>query len=99
MPPLVCPRCKNTNPDAASFCYFDGEALRGGQSATAAAHRLASEFVFPSGRRCRTYDELAQACQEEWAPARDMLRKGLFQQYFNNAGRQDLARAAQEAMR
>jgi hypothetical protein len=97
MPPLVCPKCKNSNPDIASFCYFDGEALRAGQAA--AANRLAHEFVFPSGRKCRTFDELAAGCQEEWAVARDLLRKGIFQQFFTGAGRLDLARAAMEAMR
>jgi hypothetical protein len=33
MPPLVCPHCQNANPETASFCYYDGEALRGGQRA------------------------------------------------------------------
>src|SRR5262245_59718193 len=28
MPPLICPRCKKTNPETASFCHFDGEPLR-----------------------------------------------------------------------
>ncbi len=31
MPPLLCPHCKKTNPETAAYCYFDGEALRGGQ--------------------------------------------------------------------
>src|SRR5262245_25358490 len=97
MPPLVCPRCKNTNPDTASFCYFDGEALRAGQAG--AGNRLATEFVFPSGRRCHTFAELAQGCQEEWAVARELLRKGVFQHFFTGGGRLDLARAAVEAMR
>jgi hypothetical protein len=97
MPPLVCPRCKNSNPDTAAFCYFDGEALRAGQAA--AANKLANEFVFPSGRKCRTYDELAVGCNEEWAVARDLLKKGIFQKYFNSGGRADLAKAAAEAMR
>ncbi len=97
MPPLLCPRCKNTNPEIASFCFFDGEALRG-QITTAEAHKLPKEFPFPSGRRCRTYDELVQGCQEEWAVARDLLRKGIFEKFFAAIGRQDLVRAAKEAM-
>src|SRR5690348_9482031 len=37
MPPLVCPHCQNANPDTASFCYYDGEALRGGGARPRAA--------------------------------------------------------------
>lgn len=97
MPPLVCPKCKSSNPDTASFCYYDGEVLRAGQAA--AANKLAHDFVFPSGRKCHTFDDLATGCQEEWAVARDLLKKGVFQQFFTGAGRLDLARAAMEAMR
>ncbi|MCI0461717.1 MAG: hypothetical protein L0Z62_32600 [Gemmataceae bacterium] len=97
MPPLVCPRCKSTNPDSASFCYFDGEALRGAQ--TGASGQLPHEFVFPSGRRCRTWDELASGCQEEWTTARDLLRRGFFQQFFTSCNRHDLAKTAAESMR
>jgi hypothetical protein len=59
--------------------------------------RLMQEFVFPSGRRCRTFDELAQGCQEEWNAARDLLRQGVFGQFFTTSGRADLFRASQEA--
>jgi hypothetical protein len=96
MPPITCPRCQRSNPDIAQFCHFDGIALRGGTAQAAGA--LAQEFVFPSGKRCRTYDELAAACQDDWAGARDLLRKGAFVQYFSSVGRMDLARAAQEGM-
>ncbi len=101
MPPLVCPRCRSTNPEAASFCYHDGEALRGGQQGAAQGPggQLPREFVFPSGHRCRTFDELAHGCQEEWAGARELLQRGHFQQFFSSCGRADLARAAAEAMR
>jgi hypothetical protein len=92
---LVCPRCRRSNPGPAVYCYYDGEALRAGQDG--AAHRLPFEFRFPSGRRCQTYDELAQGCQEEWAAARDLLQRGVFTQFLASCGRADLSRAAEEA--
>src|SRR5688500_3233812 len=98
MPAVACPRCQHVNPADAAYCYFDGAALHGGQAGRQAGATLPQEFYFPSGRRCRTFDELAQGCQEEWAAARDLLRQGIFRQFFTTAGRADLARAAQEAM-
>jgi hypothetical protein len=97
MPPLVCPRCQRPNPDIATYCHFDGIELRGG-AAAAGAGRLNQEFVFPSGKRCATFDELAQACQDDWAGARELMRQGAFVRYFSSVGRMDLARAAQESM-
>ncbi len=47
MPPLVCPRCRNTNPEAASFCYYDGEALRGGAPPSRAAREPAARGQGP----------------------------------------------------
>lgn len=96
MPILVCPRCQRANPEVASFCYYDGAELKAG--AGAQVNRLAREFIFPTGRRCQTFDELAQGCQEEWATARDLLKQGVFGQYFSTVGRLDLAKATQEAM-
>ncbi len=93
----VCPRCHRANPDPAVFCWFDGVVLR--QGAAAAANVLPHEFVFPSGRRCRTFDELVQGCQYEWEDARDLLRKGDLGRYLAHVGRHDLARAAQEAQK
>jgi hypothetical protein len=96
MPVLFCPRCHRSNPDSAAFCYFDGAELRSRQDGS--YHRLAREFVFPSGRRCRTFDDFAQGCRDEWPAARDLLRQGLFTRYFGGAGRTDLAKAANEAL-
>src|SRR5687768_13498687 len=97
MTPLVCPHCRRTNPAAAVYCYFDGVLLQAGGGAGApAAGALAREFVFPSGRHCRTYDDLLQGCQEDWQAARELLRGGAFEQFFAAAGRLDLARAAAE---
>jgi hypothetical protein len=77
------------------YCYFDGFELRAPTDGT--AFRMPSEFVFPSGRRCHTYDEFAQGCQEEWAAARELLHQGTFGKFFSSCGRADLVRAAQDA--
>jgi hypothetical protein len=100
MPPVACPRCQRTNPQGAAYCYFDGSSLGAGATTGdgQAAQRLPHEFIFPSGRRCQNYDQLAAGCQEEWAAARDLLQQGVFRQYFTSIGRMDLARTAQEAM-
>lgn len=94
MPVLVCPRCQRTNPEVAEFCYFDGADLRPHEGGP---NRLRQEFVFPSGRRCRTFDDLAQGCQDDWTTARDLLQKGIFGQFLTANGRADLVKVAQEA--
>jgi hypothetical protein len=93
----VCPRCQRANPGEAVYCYFDGIVLRQGVGMGPPPSQLLHEFVFPSGRRCRTFDELVQGCQYEWEDARELLHRGEFAQYLGRAGRLDLARAAQEA--
>jgi hypothetical protein len=95
MPVSICPRCKHVNPDYASYCFYDGSALHANQAAVVL--QLPSEFVFPSGRRCKTFDELAQGCQEEWTAARDLLTRGVFAQFFKACNRADLVRAAGDA--
>ncbi|MSQ95556.1 MAG: hypothetical protein EXR98_13495 [Gemmataceae bacterium] len=95
MPVQVCQRCKHFNPEYAAYCYFDGVVLQAQQNA--AVLRLPSDFTFPSGRRCKTFDELAQGCQEEWAAARDLLMRGTFAHFFTNCNRVDLVRAANDA--
>jgi hypothetical protein len=98
MPHQVCPRCQRANPGEAVYCYFDGVVLRQGPGAGGPLPgQLLHEFVFPSGRRCRTFDDLVQGCQYEWEDARDMLRRGEFAQFLAGVGRLDLARAAREA--
>ena len=96
MPHQVCSRCQRANPGEAVFCYFDGIPL-GHAGAFAASGMLPQEFVFRSGRRCRSFDELLQGCYQEWDEARDLLGKGEFTRFLTRAGRIDLARAAQEA--
>ena len=96
MPVQNCPRCKRANPEMAVYCYYDGFELRAPTDGT--AFRMPAEFAFPSGRRCHTYDEFAQACQEEWSAARDLLHQGSFGKFFSSCGRADLVRAAQDAI-
>jgi hypothetical protein len=93
----VCPRCQRANPPAAAFCWFDGNLLQHGAAPTIPT--FPQEFVFPSGRRCRTFDELVQGCQFEWAAARGLLRSGALGQYLATIGRHDLAQAAEESQR
>src|SRR5581483_4450291 len=98
MPHQVCPRCQRANPAEAIYCHFDGVVLHQGPGAVGPpAGQLLHEFVFPSGRRCRTFDELVQGCQYEWEDAREILRRGDFAQFLAGVGRLDLARAAREA--
>jgi hypothetical protein len=93
----VCSRCQRSNPDAAVFCWFDGVVLR--QGAAAAASVMPQEFLFPSGRRCRTFDELVQGCQYEWEDAREQLRGGGLAGFLARIGRHDLSHAAAEAQK
>jgi hypothetical protein len=80
----------------AVFCYFDGAELRP-VAGRLLPHQLPHDFVFPSGRKCNTYDDLSEACQQQWEEARGLLRRGVFTLFMTNIGRLDLARAANEA--
>ncbi len=96
MPVLLCPRCQRANPDEAQFCHFDGTNLRQGAGSVYRGADLGREFILPSGRRCKTFDELVRGCTEEWPAARELLRQGGLQQFMAGIGRMDLALAAQE---
>jgi hypothetical protein len=97
----TCSKCSRANPADAVYCYFDGFVLgspaRNG--AAVASRAFAHPFVFPSGRQCRDFDELALACQEDWAAACELLHKGYLKNFFSGLGRADLALAANEAAR
>jgi hypothetical protein len=99
----TCAKCSRANPAEAVYCYFDGFVLSGharnGGPVAVGAQAFGSPFVFPGGRTCRSFDELALGCQEEWAAARDLLRQGHLERFFGGLGRVDLTRAAQEAAR
>ena len=99
----VCSKCSHPNPPEAIYCFFDGVVL-GGRSANGRAVQpgsqpFPSEFVFPSGLACRNFDQLATACQQNWAAAVDLLKKGYLASFLGGIGRSDLAMAAKEASR
>jgi hypothetical protein len=99
----LCTKCSRANPPEAAYCYFDGFVLgdhgrRGGPVAVG-ARPFNSPFVFPDGRTCRSFDELALACQEQWDTARELLKEGFLESFFGGLGRVDLSLAAKEAAR
>ena len=98
MPSVVCPRCRRANPNEAVFCHFDGAELRSDAGPPrSSSNHLPHPFVFPSGKACRTYDELSKACQEQWDESRTLLQNGVFAQFLAGSGRLDLVQAAQKA--
>jgi hypothetical protein len=98
---LTCKKCSRANPAEAVYCYYDGFVLvgqsRNGGPVAVGAVAFAHPFVFPGGRQCRSFDDLAVAFQEEWSAARDLLRQGYLENFFSGLGRVDLALAAKEA--
>jgi hypothetical protein len=70
---------------------------RNGGPVSVATQPFQNFFVFPSGRQCRNFDELALACQENWREACDLLGQGYLQSFLGTLGRVDLASAAREA--
>jgi hypothetical protein len=100
---VVCRVCTRVNPPEARYCYHDGVALpgqAGGAGPIAVgAQPFGHPFVFPTGRVCNNFDELALACDIHWDEARDLLREGFLEGFLGNLGRVDLARAARQAAR
>jgi hypothetical protein len=98
---LVCPTCSRVNPPEAHYCHADGTALKNGRSSHVEATRsdFPFPFVFPSGRTCKSFDELALACHDEWDVARALLKHGDLTSFLGGLGRGDLAQAAREAAR
>src|SRR4051794_21287518 len=97
---LVCRRCARVNPAGARFCYHDGLPLDGqgsGGPIAVGAQPFLAPFVFPSGRTCRSFDELVIACEEDWDGGREVLKQGYLQGFFGGLGRADLARTARLA--
>jgi hypothetical protein len=94
---LVCPRCQRANPGEARFCHFDGWELRIVNGIAMRGGELGREFVFPSGVRCKTYDDLARGCMQDWNVARNLLKQGGLRQFMAGIGRMDLAVAAEKA--
>ena len=97
----TCTRCSRSNPQDATFCYFDGAPLGRGASAAldTGKQRFPMPFVFPSGKQCSSFDELATCCWNNWDQAVDALQRGYVDAFLNGLGRRDLALAAQQAAR
>jgi hypothetical protein len=98
----TCTKCSRPNPAEAVFCFFDGSVLDGhGRHGPVAvgSQPFQTSFVFPTGRTCRCFDELAIACQEDWVAARELLHKGYLETFLAGLGRKDLSQAAREAAR
>ncbi len=103
----LCPQCHRLNPSGASYCYFDGLALDGhsadvpvdGSAINVGARPFSSPFVFPSGRACHNFNQLALGCFEEEAAAIAFLRDGHLERFLAGMGRTDLAQAARLAAR
>lgn len=93
-----CPRCRRPSPSEASFCYFDGQDLQLVLPGLADPTDMGKEFVFPSGRRCRTFDDFVEGCMADWATARELLGQGALHQFFSAAGRADIAQSAWRAV-
>jgi hypothetical protein len=100
---VVCRQCTRVNPPEARYCYHDGVALPGqahlAGPIAVGAQPFGHPFVFPSGRACHNFDELALACDAHWEEARELLRDGFLEGFLGNLGRADLARAARRAAR
>jgi hypothetical protein len=99
----TCTKCSRVNPAEASYCYYDGSLLEGhsqnGGAIRAGTQSFPNHFVFPSGLICRNFDQLAQACQENWPSAVELLQQGYLENFFGGLGRADLAFAARESSR
>ena len=94
----TCTHCSRVNPSGAAYCYFDGSSLnRQGGPQNIGSQTFPAPFVFPGGRSCRSFDQLAVACQEEWPAAVQMLRGGYLERFLGGLGRMDLAVAARNA--
>ncbi len=97
----TCAKCSRVNPSDAVYCYHDGFVLgghnRAGGPVAVGSMPFNSPFVFPDGHMCRSFNELARACNQRWPEAREMLQKGLLESFLTGLGRFDLVQAAQEA--
>jgi hypothetical protein len=97
----TCTKCSRVNPRDAVYCYYDGMVLNGHGRAdgpvAVGVQAFSSPFVFPSGKVCRNFNELALACQDNWPAARDLLHQGFLGNFLGGLGRIDLALAAKQA--
>lgn len=104
--PQICRQCSRANPAEATYCYFDGVLLHRAPDGVVAAGSInfgarafSTPFVFPSGKICRSFNELVQVCSRAPAEALDVLRQGYLENFLSSQGRADLAHAARQAIR
>jgi hypothetical protein len=96
--PSRCRTCQHVNPDEAAYCYHDGTPLAGAAGPLAAGGQtFAHPLYLPSGKWCRTFDELAIALHDDWKGALDLLKQGYMEGFLSGIGRADLAQAARAA--
>src|SRR5262249_2777062 len=99
----TCSKCARLNPAEASYCYYDGSALSthtaNGGPVNSGSQPFPHPSVFPSGKPCRNFDQLALACQEHWQEAIELLQQGFLEAFLGGLGRTDLAQAARAAAR
>jgi hypothetical protein len=97
----TCGSCSRVNPTGALYCYHDGNSLDGDGLARkpldSGARPFPRPFVFPSGRACHNFDQLALACHAQWPEAIHLLREGYLESFFGGLGRSDLALTARTA--
>jgi hypothetical protein len=97
----TCRTCFRVNPTEALYCYHDGTVLdcrrANGEPLNTGRQPFPSQFVFPSGRICQNFDQLALACQEQWTEALSLLQQGYLENFLSGLGRTDLALAARAA--
>jgi hypothetical protein len=98
---LTCNKCSRINPTEASYCYYDGSALidhlANGEAFKIGSQPFPRQFVYPSGKVCANFDQLAVACHENWAETRELLQQGFLEAFLGGLGRTDLAAAARDA--
>lgn len=99
----TCSQCSRVSPADALYCYFDGLALPGQAARNGPVHvgtqPFPTPFVFPNGRSCRNFDQLALACQDDWPAAIRALENGDLANFLGGLGRSDLAQVARETTR
>ena len=98
----TCSKCSRRQSRRTPFtATIDGLVLgghsRNGGPVAVGSQAFASPFVFPTGKTCRSFNELALACQDDWNTARDLLQQGYLETFLGGLGRIDLVMAAKEA--
>lgn len=96
----VCTRCGRVNPAGAHYCHYDGLALDNRNDASPldmGSQVFHIPLLFPTGRICRSFDELVLAAEEDWDGCLALLKKGELTRFLGSIGRTDLAFLARAA--